>query len=72
MRLYVRFIFSSDGMAPLDVIELAKEMGFTPEIGDYDCSTPLDSPDRYGELVVNLHKALKGSMVRYTLATRER
>jgi hypothetical protein len=72
MRLYVKFQFSSNGKDPLTVAKLAREIGFAPEVGEYDCSMPFKDPERYGELVTQLHDALKGAKVYYTLITKER
>ena len=72
MRLYVKFHFSSNGKDPLTVARLAREIGFSPEVGEYDCSMPFKDPERYGELVTQLHNALKGAKVFYTLTTKER
>lgn len=72
MRLYVKFHFNPNGKDPLTVAKIVKEIGFSPEVGDFDCSMPFKDPERYGELVTELHDALKGAKVYYTLVTKER
>lgn len=72
MRLYIKFQFDSEGKSPLEIVRITKELGFTPEVGDYDLSIPFSNPEQYGEIVRDLIKALKGSHVLYTLTTKER
>ena len=72
MRLYVKFQFSPNGKDPLTVAKIVREIGFSPEVGDYDCSMPFKDPERYGELVTQLHETLKGAKVHYSLTTKER
>lgn len=72
MRLYIKFQFDSEGKTPLEIIKITKELGFTPEVGEYDASIPFTNPAQYGEIVRDLCKALKGSHVLYTLTTKER
>lgn len=72
MRLYVKFQFSEKGKDPLTVAKYVRDIGFSPEVGEYDCSMPFKDPERYSELVTQLHETLKGSKVFYTLTTKER
>ena len=70
MRLYIKFYFDSEGISPLDVIKKVKGIGFVPEVGDYDASAPVPSPENYSSLVTKLHETMKGSKAIFTLTTK--
>ena len=72
MRLYVKFQFYSDGENPLEIVKMMREMGYTPEVGDYDFSIPFRTPEQYGEIVKELKKQLSGTGTLYSLNTKER
>jgi hypothetical protein len=72
MRLYIKFYFHSEGKSPLEVVKIVKGLGFTPEVGEFDCSIPFTNPEQYGTIVRDLHKSLKGCGIHYTLTTKER
>jgi hypothetical protein len=72
MRLYIKLMFYSDGKNPLEVVKMMQEMGFTPEVGDYDFSIPFRTPEQYSEVLSELKGRLKSSEVLYTLTTKER
>ncbi|MGC8581261.1 MAG: hypothetical protein ACP5RS_03190 [Thermoplasmata archaeon] len=71
MKTYVKFQFSSEGIAPLDVVKEMKNMGFKPEVGEFDFSIEWETPTEYGEIIRMLHKRLYGFKVMYSLFTRE-
>ena len=72
MRLYVKFMFHSDGKNPLEVIKMMREMGFTAEVGDFDFSIPFRTPEQYAEIVKEMRNNLKGTDALFTLTTKER
>ena len=57
MRLYIKFQFSSEGKNPLEVVKMMQEMGFTPEVGDYDFSIPFRTPEQYSEVLTELKRS---------------
>ena len=71
MKLYVRLMFTSDGMIPLDVIKKMKDGGFEPVVGDYDFACDFNGPTEYSESIKRLHSLLTGTGVIYTLSTRK-
>jgi hypothetical protein len=72
MRLYVKFQFSSEGRNPLEIVKVMQELGFTPEVGDYDFSIPFRTPEQYAEILEEVKNRLKNTDVLYTLTTKER
>ncbi|MCL4326662.1 MAG: hypothetical protein M1481_07625 [Candidatus Thermoplasmatota archaeon] len=71
MKTYIKFEFSSEGTAPLEVVKEMKNLGFKPEVGEFDFSIEWETPTEYGEILRNFHKKLYGFKVFYSLYTRD-
>ena len=70
MKLYLKIYFNSEGASTMEVIKIAEELGFTPNVGDYDFVIDFDSPEEYTEITEKLHKMLKGTRTMYKVSTR--
>lgn len=71
MRVYIEIYFSSEGSNPLETLDIMKDLGFDPVVGEYDFAMDYDTPDEYQEIVENLTEALEGTQIRYRLTTRK-
>lgn len=71
MRVYIEIYFSSEGSNPLETLDIMKDLGFDPVVGEYDFAMDYDTPDEYQEIVKNLTEALEGTQIRYRLTTRK-
>jgi len=71
MITLVKFQFSSEGLSPLEVLDIVLPLGFRPVVGDYDYAIEYEEHEEYMRLLPRLHEALKGSGVRYELTTEE-
>ncbi len=70
IKTYVRVELGSEGESPKQVIERMRRIGAVPVVGDYDFELSLDDDERLFDKLEEIHHALKGSNVRYSLTTR--
>lgn len=70
IKTYIRVEMSSEGESPKQIIERMRRMGAVPVVGDYDFEMDLEDDERLFDKLEEIHLALKGSSVRYTLTTR--
>ena len=70
IKTYVRVELGSEGESPKQVIERMRRIGAVPVVGDYDFEISLDDDERLFDKLEEIHHALKGSNVRYSLTTR--
>ncbi len=69
-KTYIKVELSSEGESPKQVIERMKTVGAQPITGDYDFEiTGVDSSKLFDRLE-EVHSALRGSKVRYTVSTK--
>ncbi len=72
MKTYLTVWFSSEGAAPMEVMERIRSMGFKPVKGRYDHVYDWGREPTIEEvlqLANNLHETLKGMKVLYKLET---
>jgi hypothetical protein len=69
IRTYIRVELSGEGESPKQVIERMRKVGAVPIIGDYDFELSLDNDERLFDKLEEIHHALRGANVRYTLTT---
>jgi hypothetical protein len=70
IKTYIRVKMSSEGESPKQIIERMRKIGAVPVVGDYDFEIDLDDDERLFDKLEEIHLALKGSSVRYSLTTR--
>ena len=70
MKLYVRLTFSPDGADPLSIVGSMKEIGFSAVLGDYDFAFEFSKPEDYRAAISRMHTLLKGTGVRYSIASK--
>jgi len=70
IRMYLRVELSSEGESPKQVIERMRKIGAVPVVGDYDFELPLGDDQRLFDKLEEVHHALRGGNVRYTVTTR--
>ncbi len=70
IKTYVRVEMSSEGESPVQIIERMRKIGAVPVIGDYDFELAVPEDVRIFDKLEEIHKALSGSKVRYTVTTR--
>lgn len=70
IKTYVRVEMSSEGESPVQIIERMRKIGAVPVVGDYDFELPVPEDVRIFDKLEEIHKALSGSKVRYTVTTR--
>lgn len=70
IRTYIRIELSSEGESPKQVIERMRKIGAVPVVGDYDFELSLGDDERIFDRLEEIHHALRGSSVRYTVTTR--
>jgi len=70
MKLYIRLEFSPDGSGPFDVIQIMNEIGFSAVLGDYDFAFEFSKPEDYRAAISRMHTLLKGTGVRYSIASK--
>ncbi len=71
MKLYLKIYFSSEGKSIMDVIKLAENQGFGPNVGDYDFVIDFNSPEEYTKITEKIHKMLKGTKCMYKVTTHQ-
>jgi hypothetical protein len=69
IRTYIRVELAGEGESPKQVIERMRKVGAVPIIGDYDFELSLDNDERLFDKLDEIHHALRGANVRYTLTT---
>ena len=70
IKTYVRVEMSSEGESPVQIIERMRKIGAVPVVGDYDFELQVPEDVRIFDKLEEIHKALSGSKVRYTVTTR--
>src|SRR4030043_12079 len=70
IKTYIRVELSSEGESPKQVIERMRRIGAVPMVGDYDFELRLTEDERLFDKLEEIHRALKGSNIRYALTTR--
>jgi hypothetical protein len=69
IKTYVRVELGSEGESPKQVIERMRKIGALPVVGDFDFELSLGEDERLFDRLEEIHKALKGAGVRYTVTT---
>jgi hypothetical protein len=70
IKTYIRVGLSSEGESPKQVIERMRKIGAVPVVGDYDFELALGDDERLFDKLEEIHHALRGSSVTYTVTTR--
>jgi hypothetical protein len=70
IRTYIRVDMSSEGESPKQIIERMRTIGAIPVVGDYDFELDLGDDERIFDRLEDIHRALRGSSVRYSVTTR--
>jgi len=70
IRTYIRVDMSSEGESPKHIIERMRTIGAIPVVGDYDFELDLGDDERIFDRLEDIHRALRGSSVRYSVTTR--
>jgi len=70
IKTYIRVDLSSEGESPKMVIERMRQIGAVPVVGDFDFELPLKEDERLFDRLEDIHHALRGSHVRYSITTR--
>jgi predicted Rossmann fold nucleotide-binding protein DprA/Smf involved in DNA uptake len=70
IKTYIRVELSSEGESPKQIIERMRGIGAVPMVGDYDFELRLTEDERLFDKLEEIHRALKGSHVRYIITTR--
>lgn len=70
IRTFIRLQLSSEGDSPKQLVERVRKIGGVPVMGDYDFEITLGEDQRLFDKLEEIHNALKGSNVRYTVTTR--
>lgn len=69
IKIYVKFLISSDGESPKQLVERLGKVGGVPLVGEYDVEVPLQDSERLFQKLEAIHRALKGSGAFYSVAT---
>lgn len=70
IRTFIRIELSSEGESPKEVVERMRQIGAMPVVGDYDFELSLGDDERLFDRLQDIHHALRGSNVRYSVVTR--
>ena len=68
-KIYVKIELSSEGESPKRIVERMRRVDALPLVGDFDFEVTLGSDERLFDRLEAIHRALKGSRVRYTVTT---
>lgn len=68
-KIYLKIVLSSEGEPPKRILERMKKVGALPLVGDLDFELELDPNEKLFDKLDKVHRALKGSRVRYTVTT---
>lgn len=69
IKTYLRMELSSEGESPKKIIERLRNIGGMPIIGDFDFEFSLEEDERLFDKLEEIHRALMGAGVRYTVTT---
>lgn len=69
IKIYVKFIVSSGGESPKQLVERLRRIGGVPLIGEYDVEIMLGERERLFHKLDAVHRALKGSGALYSVST---
>jgi hypothetical protein len=69
IKTYIRVELGSEGESPKKIIERMRKIGAVPVVGDFDFELSLGEDERLFDRLEEIHKALKGADVRYTITT---
>lgn len=70
IKTFIRIELSSEGESPKEVVERMRQIGATPVVGDFDFELDLGDDERLFDKLEDVHHALRGSSVRYSVTTR--
>jgi len=70
IKTFIRVEMSSEGESPKEVVERMRQIGATPVVGDFDFELDLGDDERLFDRLEDIHHALRGSSVRYSVTTR--
>jgi hypothetical protein len=70
IKTFIRVELSSEGESPKEVVERMRQIGATPVVGDFDFELDLGDDERLFDRLEDIHHALRGSSVRYSVTTR--
>jgi DNA-binding transcriptional ArsR family regulator len=70
IKTYLRVELSSEGESPKQLIERMRKIGAVPVVGDYDFEIVIGDDVRLFDKLDEVHRALAGSNVRYSVTTR--
>lgn len=70
IKTYIRVELSSEGESPKEVVERMRSIGATPVVGDFDFELDIGDDERLFDKLEDIHHALRGSSVRYSVTTR--
>ena len=70
IKTYIRVELSSEGESPKQIIERMRKIGAVPLVGDFDFEMSLGDDERLFDKLDEIHHALHGSSIRYTVTTR--
>lgn len=68
-KIYLKIVLSSEGEPPKRILERMKKVGALPLVGDLDFELELGPDEKLFDKLDKVHRALKGSRVRYTVTT---
>ena len=68
-KIYVKIELSSEGESPKRIVERMRRVDALPLVGDFDFEVRLGTDERLFDRLEAIHRALKGSRVRYTVTT---
>jgi hypothetical protein len=69
IKILIKFMISSDGESPGQLVERLRNLGGIPMSGEYDVGIPLNDTDHLFQKLEDIHESLRGSGVLYTLYT---
>jgi hypothetical protein len=70
IKTFIKVELSSEGESPKEVVERMRQIGATPLVGDFDFEMDLGDDERLFDKLDDVHHALRGSSVRYSVTTR--
>jgi hypothetical protein len=70
IKTFIKVELSSEGESPKEVVERMRLIGATPLVGDFDFEMDLGDDERLFDKLDDVHHALRGSSVRYSVTTR--
>ncbi len=69
IKTYVRVELGSEGESPKKVIDRMRKIGAVPIVGEFDFELTIGDDERLFDRLEDIHRALKGADVRYTLTS---